>query len=413
MPRLPALAVLLAFAVPTVAADPTPEEVFDKRIRPIFDSPNPSSCVQCHLAGVDLKHYIRPSHRETFLSLRDQGLVDLDRPEKSRILALITMGQEDAGAKLIQKQSRDAEYRAFAEWIKASAADPAMRNAPKLPSDQLAKPPRPDEVIRHARKDKLLESFENSVWSMRFRCMSCHIEGSPENKKKVAEFGPKVAWIKAAGPEATLNYLMESKLIDAKDPANSLLLKKPLNVVKHDGGTKFLVGDQGYRAFRRFLEDYAAIVNDRYEKPSELPAASAVEAFGSEAWLKIENTPPAWADKLLMVKLYAWDRSKGAWEAEPIATTDRKVWGGGKLWQHTITLLAAKGSERAKAWKAGPAVPPAGKYLVKVYVDSAGKAAKDWTAELTDADYVGQAEVQGAWRPGYGKMTVLSATQLK
>lgn len=406
MSALPALALLLAFA------DPSPEQVFEKRIRPIFDSPNPSSCVQCHLAGVDLKHYIRPSHRETFLSLRDQGLVDLDRPEKSRILALITMGREDAGAKLIHKQARDAEYKAFAAWIKASAADPELRTAPKLAPEQVAKPPRPDEVIRHARKDKLLESFENSVWAMRFRCMSCHIEGTPENKKKVAEFGPKVAWMKAAGPEATLKYLTESKLIDAKDPTNSLLLKKPLNAVKHDGGQKFIVGDQGYKAYRRFLEDYAAIVNDRYAKASELPAVAPVEAFGSEAWLKIENTPPAWADKLLTVKVFAWDRSEQAWEAEPTATTDRKVWGGGKLWQHTITLLAAKGSERAKAWKANAALP-AGKYLVKVYVDATGKSAKDWTAELTDADYVGQAEVETGWPTGYGKMTVLDARRVK
>src|SRR5688572_7925651 len=132
MSPLPVVALLLAFA------DPSPEQVFERRIRPIFDSPNPSSCVQCHLAGVDLKHYIRPSHRETFLSLRDQGLVDLDRPEQSRILALITMGQEDAGAKLIHKKTRDAEYKAFAEWIKAGAADPGLRSGPKLAADQLA-----------------------------------------------------------------------------------------------------------------------------------------------------------------------------------------------------------------------------------------------------------------------------------
>ena len=38
---------------PTEAAEagPTPKEVFEKRILPIFKSPNPSSCVQCHLAG--------------------------------------------------------------------------------------------------------------------------------------------------------------------------------------------------------------------------------------------------------------------------------------------------------------------------------------------------------------------------
>ena len=55
------------------------QTVFERRILPIFKSPNPSSCTECHLAGVDLKNYILPSHEKTFLSLRDQGLIDLDR----------------------------------------------------------------------------------------------------------------------------------------------------------------------------------------------------------------------------------------------------------------------------------------------------------------------------------------------
>src|SRR5262245_57106413 len=53
----------------------SPQEIFERRIVPIFKSPNPSSCTQCHLAGVDLKDYILPSHEKTFLSLRDQGLI--------------------------------------------------------------------------------------------------------------------------------------------------------------------------------------------------------------------------------------------------------------------------------------------------------------------------------------------------
>ena len=51
-------------------------DVFEQRIMPIFRSTKPSSCVQCHLASVDLKNYILPSSEKTFLSLRDQGLVD-------------------------------------------------------------------------------------------------------------------------------------------------------------------------------------------------------------------------------------------------------------------------------------------------------------------------------------------------
>src|SRR4051812_7306552 len=90
----------LALALRGAGADekPTPKEVFEKRLVPIFKSPNPSSCVQCHLGSVHLKDYIRPSHEETFASLRDRGLIDLDAPERSKILALIKMGEADKGA---------------------------------------------------------------------------------------------------------------------------------------------------------------------------------------------------------------------------------------------------------------------------------------------------------------------------
>src|SRR3954470_7066398 len=125
--RTAAVLSLLTFCFPLMAAD-SADQVFEKRIAPIFKSPNPSSCVQCHLAGVDLKNYIRPSSRETFLSLRDQGLVDLDAPEKSRILALIEMGKGEKGAELIHEEMRKKEYEAFAAWVMASATDPALRN---------------------------------------------------------------------------------------------------------------------------------------------------------------------------------------------------------------------------------------------------------------------------------------------
>src|SRR5436305_11519573 len=113
MTRAALLATLLV--LPALgAADPSPAQVFETRLLPIFKSPNPSSCVQCHLAGVDLKNYILPSHEQTFVSLRDQGLIDLDRPEKSKILALIQRGAADrAGAALLHQQTRRAEYEAF------------------------------------------------------------------------------------------------------------------------------------------------------------------------------------------------------------------------------------------------------------------------------------------------------------
>jgi hypothetical protein len=383
---------------------------------PIFKSANPSSCVQCHLAGVDLKNYIRPSHEQTFVSLRDQGLIDLDKPEKSRILALIAMGKDaKAGATLIHQKLRKAEYAAFADWIKRCAADRRLRTLPKAKATELATPQRPVAVIRHARMDRLVESFANNVWPIRFRCMGCHTEGTAENEKLVKKHGKQVAWFKAEGPEATLNYLRKTKLIDIDNPGQSLLLRKPLNEVKHGGGQKFLVGDQGYKAFRQFLEDYARILKDKYPDAASLPkAGTPVIQVGTDAWLKLGNTPSAWGDKLVQVNVHAWDADKKEWEAEPIATTDRKVWGKGKLWQHTLTLRAANGSARAATWaKARRPALPAGRYLIKVYVDDSGRLEKDWTAALGKDDFAGQVEVRSAWPEGYGKMTVVDAAKVR
>ena len=124
--------IWLLFVVCSGHAADTPETVFESRILPIFKSPNPSSCVQCHLASVDLKEYILPTAEKTFRSLRDQGLIDLEAPDKSKILALIAMGNRDPKAPAVHAANRKAELEAFAAWIKACAADEKLRASPKL-----------------------------------------------------------------------------------------------------------------------------------------------------------------------------------------------------------------------------------------------------------------------------------------
>lgn len=405
--------VLALLAHQACAEEKSPRQVFEQRILPIFRSPNPSSCTQCHLAAVDLKHYILPSSEKTFLSLRDQGMIDLKTPAQSKILRMIKMGEEDKGAALIHDKVRKAEYEAFAEWIKMCCNDPNLRDAPKLTDTEKAQPPRPNEVIRHARKDRLLESFEQNVWSMRFRCMSCHIEGTPQNDKLKKEHGERVAWFKAAGAEATMNYLLQSDLIDRKDPAKSLLLLKPLNEVKHGGGKKLLFGDQGYKGFRAWLDDYAAIVNDKYARAADLPKKTErLQQVGTDIWLKLADTPPAWKGKLLQVTLYAWDEKAKGWEADPIATSDRELGGQGIIWQHNLTLMAAPGSKRAEEWKRKPALPP-GRFLIKVHVDFKDRLAGDWRAVLGNEEYAGQVEVTSRWQAGYGQMTVVKAEQVR
>jgi hypothetical protein len=244
--------------------------------------------------------------------------------------------------------------------------------------------------------------------------MSCHTEGNPQSDKLVKEHGPRVAWFKKEGPEATLDYLRASKLIDTSDVEKSLLLRKPLNEVKHGGGVKFVKGDQGYKAMRAFLEDYARIATDKYADAKDLPKTTEKTAsFGTEIWIKLANTPTAWGDRLLQVNVFAWDAKAKAWEKEPIATSDRVVWGKGKLWQHTLTLLAAKGSDRAAAWAKGAPSLPAGRYLVRVYVDGDGRLAKDWKATLGPDDLAGEAEVRSNWPTGYGRMTVIDGSKVK
>jgi len=133
-PGIHALRVLLCLtAFHSAASSPSQaashEDVFNDRLLPIFRSSDPSSCVQCHLSSVDLKDYILPSSDQTFASLREQGLINLEEPSKSKILELISMGERDydKGAVMIHEKMRKAEYEAFSNWIQACARDSRLK----------------------------------------------------------------------------------------------------------------------------------------------------------------------------------------------------------------------------------------------------------------------------------------------
>jgi hypothetical protein len=316
---------------------------------------------------------------------------------------------------LIPEKVRHADYEAYAEWIKASCRDPRLRAAPQLKPDELAQPPRPPEVIRHGRKDRLLASFEKTIWAQRFRCTHCHMPGEEENLKLVAEHGERMNWMKPEGAEATLNYLVGSRLVNTKRPERSLLLRKPLmDDLEHGGGKKMLPGDGGYKAFRTWLEDYAATIGDKYLRVANLPKEVIRPVpFASETWLQLAKTPPAWGDRLLVVAVYPWESRTKAWEPEPIAVSDRQVSDKGQLWQNSLTLLAAEGSARAGQWERGkPSLPP-GRYLLKVFVDVEGRLRRDWQDDLGEEEFVGQIAIETNWPVGYGAMTVIDAGRLQ
>jgi hypothetical protein len=398
------------------AADP--EEIFRRRIEPIFASPEPSSCTECHLAGVDLKNYILPTAEETFRSLRDLGLIDVEHPARSKILKFIRRGMDGGagtakGGGLVRQEVRRQELEAFSAWIEAACADPRYRELPPLDAAERAGPKRPVEVIRHGRRDRLLERFEQTVWAQRFRCMACHAPSGSENARLVKEHGERVTWMVAGDPEQTMQHLLDEGLVDLDRPEESMLLLKPLNEIEHGGGQKMMRGDQGYKAFRAWIEDCAAIVADRYASAADLPEdPPATRSFPSEIWLKLENTPPRWADRLLQVDLHAWDSRRRAWEPQPIATSDRMVFGKGRLWQHSLLLLADPGSARAGEFDKQPRLPE-GKYLLRVYVDVQGLMQQNWQRAWTQNDLVGELEIECTWPAGYGAMTVVDARGLK
>lgn len=374
--------------------------IFEKRILPIFQSANASSCAECHLSGVDLKDYIRPTQQETFASLVSAGMIDVHKPDNSKILRFIMRRPEQSS--LVTAKVREEEFEAFRTWILAAVSDPTLLAEKK--SEPIG-PQLPEEVIRHARKDRVLASFIDNIWAEVGRCAACH---SPDrNQKQVEEHGAQVSWITLRDPQATLDYMIEAGLVDADEPEKSLLLMKPTMQVEHGGGQKMVVGDRTYKQFRRFMDDYSAVVGGRYKQADQLPAPSEEVSVVTEIWLKIEGVPATYDKMLLQVDLYRWTGSD--WSQFRVATSDRPVFGEGRLWQHSLSLTAPRGTEWADEIRSERL--PSGKYLLKLYIDRTGKLEKDFTAELGEEDLVGQVEIESRWPVGYGEMTVVKFSE--
>ena len=374
-------------------------DVFTRRILPIMNSAKPSSCAECHLSGVDLKDYIRADQSETFAALVKAGLIDAKQPKKSKLLEFISRKPEQSS--IVSADVRREELAAFTTWIEEAARDPELLKA-KAGSEILG-PKLPIEVVRHARHDRVLASFIDNVWVEATRCAACH---SPQfNKQQVQKHGEQVSWMTPNDPAATLKHLVEAGLIDAKEPTQSLILQKPTMQVKHGGGIKMVVGDRSYKQFRKFLEDYAAMSSGKYTTAKQLPKQDEEVSRIGEIWLKLTDVPESFDKQLLQVDLYRLEKSsKTGWSKDRWATSDRQVFGKGKLWQHTLSLTSARDSSRAKELIGQPTLLP-GKYLVKVYVDRTGRLEQDWRAELGERDFVGQIEIDSRWPSGYANMT--------
>ncbi len=423
--------------------------LFEERIMPIFRSPKPSSCVQCHLASVDIKDYILPSHTETFLALREQGLIDLQQPAQSKILTLIRMGEKDAdpGARMIHEKTRRAEFEAFSAWIQACCQDETLTSVTTPSVAKTVGPEKPLEVVRHGRKSRLVESFTRNIWSQRMRCFPCHTphEIDPENpnhqvpaqrhREFVEKYGAKMNLF-AETPEATLTQLVAGSrhpkagrypMINLEDPTKSLLVLKPTSKlpakladgglaepsssdpVSHMGGLKMHVNDHSYKAFVSWIADYAAVVGDRYLTSDDLPADNWVP---TERVLKVLEVPESWG-QLSIVQLFVHgkDKATNGWSAQPIAftqgiVTPRRIVNG-----PLFLIRSDSGPTETELSESEFPLKP-GEYLVKAYVDSKNRMADSPTLLLDETDYVGEAVIDAQWQIGFPKAETISAAMM-
>ncbi|MEQ9408539.1 MAG: hypothetical protein RIK87_12465 [Fuerstiella sp.] len=453
--------LILPCALSAAAEDPPDAalQLFEDRIMPIFRSPRPSSCVQCHLSSVDIKNYILPSHTETFVALREQGLVDVDAPEKSKILTLIRMGDKDADrtAQRLHEKTRQAEFEAFSSWIKACCQNPELRTL-TLTKAATVGPDKPVEVVRHARKSRVVESFARNIWSQRMRCFPCHTphELDADNPKHQAMIKKQAEFVKEFGlkmnifqqtPEATLGQLIASSrrripgrypLINLDDPSKSLLILKPTaklpskdddgnfarpsstDPVSHMGGLKIHVNDQSYKSFMTWIQDYANVVGGTYSSVDELPADNWVP---TQRVLRMKDVPEAWGD-LTTVQLFVHARTADdtSWSAEPIAFTQSLITPR-RMVNGPLFLLRAEAPFTADESETGADQPDAldadafplqpGRYLVRVCVDARQRLDQDPSLLLGADDFVGAAEITAHWQIGFPKAETFSATDLQ
>lgn len=372
--------------------------VFEKRILPILQASKPSSCTECHLSGVELKDYIFPEQDKTFAALVKADMIDVKQPEQSKLLKFIERRPEKPS--LITDKVRAEEAAAFREWIVAAIKDPQLL---KAKTSDTAGPQISDELIRHARKDRVLNSFAENVWSEVGRCAACH---SPEkNQAQVKKFGNRVSWIKPRDMQGTMQNLLDSGIIDVDAPEKSLLLLKPLMRVEHGGGQKMLLGDRTYKQFRAFIDDYVAVVKGTYKDAKALPKPSQEVSQVSEIWLKIEGIPKSLDKQFLRADVYA--KTADGWSKDRVATGDRAIFGGGGLWQQHLTLTAPRDSARAKELLSAQKLA-GGQYLVRISIDRTNRLAKDPNSDFTSGDVVGEVQVRTNWPTGYGAMTVVN-----
>ena len=383
-----------------LVAEDTANEIFTRRILPLAKAEKPSSCAECHAAGVDLSQYIHADAASTFAALRSAGLVDAQQPEKSKLLEFIARAPDKPDPVLAKLRAE--ELSAFKQWITTAAKDPKLTAAitHAVPIGPTLSP----EVIRHARRDRILESFVENIWIERERCAGCH---SPDkNKRLIEKHGEHISWISPDDPAGTLAILIDHGLIDTKEPDKSLILRKPLMEVEHGGHIKFMRGTRTDKQFRRFLHDYAATVTGKYQTTADLPKPTDQVYVATAQHLRITDFPPEFGGKLTRIDLHRWTGS--GWSKEPVANVDGSVNPKNAMFQGVVFAILPRMPDLAKELQTRRQFPD-GRYLARLYIDNDGRAAADRDYVIGAGEFVGEVEFDGPWPPGYQPPKIIQA----
>jgi hypothetical protein len=262
--------------------------LYEKRIRPLLAEERPKSCNRCHLAGVDVGMFVRATPCRSMRCMAHLGLVSLEDPPASKILAWI--GRAAPASPLVTEAVVAEERSGLRAWIEQAAicgpctdeelgaldpdADPCAADGrtPQCPVGEAA--PLGDPEIGEVTDPggcapELLESlFVDRVYRYRYRCYPCHFEGHGSLTATIDALpSPPPAWIRAgdcaSGAVTTMRAVLDGGYVDRETPAASLLLRKPLaeqdGGLPHGGGPKFGgVDDPSYQDFRAWIERYAA-----------------------------------------------------------------------------------------------------------------------------------------------------------
>ncbi len=335
----------------------SPSEIYQRRVIPLLQSAQASSCSECHFQGIKLNDFLSSDPKSTFASLRARGWIDTENPSESKLLRFIAMKLENSTD--LMNQVRTSELEGIGQWIHASVQDPESLNTPLPELDDL----KLDEaLIRHARRDHVLSRFVDVVWSQFERCANCH---SPDrNAKQLEKHGEQMSWIVPNSPSDTLTLLEDRKLINVDNPLASFLRTKALGRDEHGGGIKFPVDGQTDREWSQFLNDYAAIRKGRYVSSTDVPVFDSIRTWRTGLHLRIKELPTLPAGQYAVILMHRFTPT-GTIDEEAVAIGEGRVSKDGSSWGTSMMLLEPTGARDTRVPMDCNGLLPDGKYQLR------------------------------------------------